>query len=234
MNHERPPMLTAAAIGGAFLGITSALPVIGALNCACCGLIVAGGVIATYLYLRDFPSGLPYPTYGDITLLGLYTGLIGAAVWVAIEIPLSFLQMRFLPEMLERLPAEVVGDAEMPSAFRELERLFSGGFGGVFVVVAVISALTRSLVFAILGSILGMALFGRRAAAPPSQVYPPSYAYPQAYAPPPAVAPPAPPTGGTQAPQPPQPPAPERQPAAGSEPETPLPPEKPGEGQGNP
>jgi len=209
MNHQRPSMLTAAAIGGAFLGVTSALPLISALNCVCCGLIVAGGAIAAYFYLRDFPADLPYPTYGDIAQLGLFTGLIGAIVWIAIELPMHFLMMH-LGIGLNQIPTEVLDDPEIPAGVRQIvQQLFSGGIGPLFIVITVVSSLVFSLIFATLGAIIGYAIFSRRVrpAAPVPPTYPPIYV--------PPTVPPGPAPGGSET-RPPEPSGPA--PQSGPEP----------------
>ena len=46
-------MLRSAALGGIFIGVLSALPVVGAANCCCCLWIVSGGALATYLEVQQ-------------------------------------------------------------------------------------------------------------------------------------------------------------------------------------
>jgi len=169
-------MLVPAAIGGAFLGVTSAFPLISALNCACCILVIGGGVLASYFYIRSYPRTLPPVTYGDGALLGLLTGAIGAAVWMAVGIPLQLLQARFLGGgMMGRGSLEdVLDDPEMPAGLREvLEQLLEGGgFGVMSILLLVGVALILSLIFAPIGSIIGVALFGQRTKMPPPPLPP--------------------------------------------------------------
>jgi len=176
MDQNKPSMLVPAAIGGAFLGVTSALPLISALNCACCILVIGGGVLASFFYIRNYPNVLPPVSYGDGALLGVLTGLIGAAVWIAVGIPLQLLQARFLGGgmMARGIPEDVLNDPEMPAWVREfLEGLFQGGGLSLIMVLAlVISALTTSLVFATIGSIIGVAMFGQRTKLPPPPIGP--------------------------------------------------------------
>ena len=44
--NEKPNIVTPALIGGVFLGITSALPILHYINCACCALVIGGGILA--------------------------------------------------------------------------------------------------------------------------------------------------------------------------------------------
>jgi len=46
MNSSK---LQPALLGGTFLGILSALPIVSAANLCCCLWVVAGGVLAAYL-----------------------------------------------------------------------------------------------------------------------------------------------------------------------------------------
>lgn len=177
MDQNKPSMLVPAAIGGAFLGVTSALPLIGALNCACCILVIGGGVLASHFYIRSYPRSLPPVSYGDGALLGVLTGLIGAAVWIAVEIPLELLQLRFLAGrgmMGGGIPEDVLNDPEVPVWLKEfLEGVFQGGGLSVIMIVAIVmSALTTSLIFATVGSILGVAMFGQRTKLPPPPLAP--------------------------------------------------------------
>ena len=46
-------MIRSAALGGLFIGVLSALPIIGAANCCCCLWIVSGGALAAYLQVQQ-------------------------------------------------------------------------------------------------------------------------------------------------------------------------------------
>ena len=39
-------MTRSAALGGLFIGVLSALPIVGAANCCCCLWVVSGGALA--------------------------------------------------------------------------------------------------------------------------------------------------------------------------------------------
>ncbi len=165
MNSNQPSMLSPALIGGAVLGITSALPVVEFLNCACCGLIVGGGLLSSYLYLRQYPSQLPPVTYGEGALLGLSTGAVGTAIYAIVRIPLQFVQIQLgiQTQEIARLE-EALSNPQIPEALRNaLRELFEGGTLSIGVLVLeVVAFLAVALVFATLGGILGIALFQKR------------------------------------------------------------------------
>ena len=74
MNQSK---LKPALIGGAALGVASSVPILNLANCACCALVIGGGVLASYFYMKDAPPAAG-PAYGDALLLGLLTGVFGA------------------------------------------------------------------------------------------------------------------------------------------------------------
>jgi hypothetical protein len=79
-------MLRPAALGGLFIGVLSALPVVGWANCCCCLWIVAGGVLAGYLAGLNQPIAV---TPGEGALVGGSAGIIGAFVWIPITLVLD-------------------------------------------------------------------------------------------------------------------------------------------------
>ena len=52
-------------------------------NIACCILVVGGGFLAAYLYMKDAPPSAK-PPLGDGLKLGLLTGLIGAVAFTTV------------------------------------------------------------------------------------------------------------------------------------------------------
>jgi hypothetical protein len=79
-------MLKPAALGGLFIGVLSALPIVGAANCCCCLWIVSGGALAAYVAGQNQPASV---TPGEGALLGASAGLIGALLWVPIALALD-------------------------------------------------------------------------------------------------------------------------------------------------
>jgi hypothetical protein len=181
MNQQKPTFAIPALIAGVVFGVLSGLPLIGMINCACCILIIGGGVLATYLYLREYPSNLPPITYGEICVLGLLTGVIGGIVESIIRLPFLFLDIG--------LGLENVDTSELESILRQLnlppetQRILMDLLSSSVPSVAtfffeLIFNILIAAVFATIGAIIGLALFQKNAA-------PPAYQPPTGYQGPP-------------------------------------------------
>ena len=137
-------MLRPAALGGLFIGVLSALPLIGAANCCCCLWVVAGGVLAAYVAGHGRPVSL---TPGEGALVGGLAGIVGAFVWIPIALVvdalMSPLQQAMIGAVLSNardLPPEarevLEGLGQPSSAFRYIFgfilQFFAGGvFGAI-------------------------------------------------------------------------------------------------------
>ena len=165
MNPAKPSMSVPVIAGGLFLGVLSAVPPINFLNCACCILVIGGGLLASYLYLKSYPPELPRVTYGDAALLGLLTGLFGAVVDTVVSIPFdlwlggfanqdALQQIRNTPE----IPPELV---------QFLETMMAGGFSVIGVVISLIFGSIIYSTFAMVGAMLGVAILGPKGGAEP-------------------------------------------------------------------
>ncbi len=185
MNRES--MFKPALIGGVALGVLSALPVIGAFNCFCCAWVIGGGILAAHLYVKDSPNVV---TLGNGVVLGLITGMIGALVDTVFSIPLHMAMSGVgmgvaeqLREMAEEIP-------NMPPEARELLRSIAAGGVGIGGVIFFVAALIKLFVYgivAMLGGVLGVALFEKRTPGShlPSDM--PTYQPPPANIPPPDI-----------------------------------------------
>lgn len=158
MNQSK---LMPALIGGTALGVASGIPGINLANCFCCAWVVGGGLLASFLWLRNLPP--QPPPYGDGLLLGGLTGIVGAVVSTVVGIPfqLLFAGSFDASEILENLPPEV----EIPPALQEF---VAGSAAGGFSVMAMLFSLLVSLViyavFAGIGALIGTALFTKKPA----------------------------------------------------------------------
>jgi hypothetical protein len=147
-------------IGGLVIGVLSSLPLVNAANACCCLWVVAGGAVAAYLLQQN--QTLPI-TPADGALVGLFAGLIGAAVGFVISIPLSIVMAPMQRAVVQRV-LENAGD--MPPALRQLLENMSqpktaAGFLGQLVVRVVIFGFTLVIwsIFSTLGGLLGAAIF---------------------------------------------------------------------------
>ena len=156
-----------ALLGGVFIGVLSALPVIGLGNCCCCLWIVCGGMLATYLDQDPTPPR----TLARGAANGFLAGAVGAVIWVLLSAvfdaalsPLRDQATELLRSRASDMPPEV---AEWVEMMRDADR-GPLGYAASFVLVLVISTL-----FGALGGFLG-AIFFWRDGAPPALGGPPS------------------------------------------------------------
>jgi len=145
----------AVLLGGLFIGVLSALPIVNLANC-CCVWIVGGGAIAAYLAQQDDPRPLGLVAGAR---LGFRAGIFGAVIWLfasaAVDVMVAPLQQSAADLMLRNatdIPPDVrtwlesVGNsASMPM------RMVFGFFFQLFVAAP----------FASLGGLIGAALFAR-------------------------------------------------------------------------
>ena len=155
--------LQPALLGGVFIGVLSALPIINAGNCCCCLWVLAGGVLAVYLRQQNTPGALEA---SEGALLGLMAGFIGGVIAAILSIPIQMLMgpmmARWTSTFLEGMRE---GSQDMPPEVRDqLEQMARGGGAGIF--FSLISIVV-STVFGMLGGLLGVAIFKRNAPPPP-------------------------------------------------------------------
>ena len=148
-----------ALLGGLFIGILSSLPVINFLNC-CCLWVIGGGMLVVYLQQQRTPE--PVST-GDAVVGGLLAGVIGGLI-VAIA---STLMASVANPLMNEQFRQSLEDPNMPPELRDmLTNLLTSGNLAVLTF-----ALTVPLyaIFAMLGSLLGLAIFRKKLppAAPP-------------------------------------------------------------------
>jgi len=185
MNEAR--MLKPALIGGVLLGILSSLPLINLFNCFCCAWVIAGGVLAAHLYVKDSPTPV---SLGGGVAVGLFTGIIGAIVTALFSIPLRLMTNKGGMNAIEQLRETLDQLPNMPAETRQMiESLFAqGNMGTAFFIVGLLFMLVLYSLFAMVGGTIGVAIFEKRKPGSGPQEVPP-------YQPPSTLPPPPPPDG---------------------------------------
>ena len=163
MGRHQPALL-----GGLFIGVISALPVVGSLNICCCLWVVLGGGLTVYLQQQRTPE--PLET-GEAVLGGLIAGLVGAVLYVVFQsMMLSIvgpISQDAIRDALERNP-------DVPAEVRDMILRFSSGQGMLALMLAI--NIPVMAVFSMLGALLGLAIFRKKV--PPAYVPPPPPAPP--------------------------------------------------------
>jgi hypothetical protein len=148
-------MLKSTLIGGALFGFLGGLPVVGALNCACCALFVGGGFLAAYLYSKECKGvGVAFKP-GNGALVGLVAGLFYAVVTsivggiVKLIIPTDPEQVIDIMEQMGMPPENI----DMAAKFIEGSTGFMGLIVGFFL------SLLLAAIFSTVGGLIGGAAF---------------------------------------------------------------------------
>ena len=160
-------MVQSAFLGGLFIGVLSALPIVNVANC-CCLWIMGGGLLSAYLVQQDDPRPI---TVGRGARAGLLAGLIGAFVWLFVSMALNAV----IAPLQERMVDAMIRNAQdMPPDVREWLDLLANRASSPFrYVLGFLFHFFGGLIFATLGGILGAVFFRRDITAVPGDVVPP-------------------------------------------------------------
>jgi len=144
----------AVLLGGLFIGVLSALPIINLANC-CCLWILGGGAIAAYFAQQQpGPFGLM-----DGARVGFRAGVFGAVVWLLasslVDVVVAPLQQSAADFMLR-------GATDIPPDVRSwLENIGNSASLPARMIIGFFFQLFLAAPFAALGGLLGAAIFGR-------------------------------------------------------------------------
>ena len=150
MNNKLKPAL----IGGVLLGLLSAIPVVNLVNICCCLWALIGGLLASYLYIKNSPVPA---SAGDGAILGALAGLVGAVIVVIIGIPISIIAGGITRELLIRLIENFnPSQAEAIRTQMEAGSTIPGAIlNGIILAVLLV-------IFSTIGGLLGVPIFEKR------------------------------------------------------------------------
>jgi hypothetical protein len=164
MENPPPPKLQPALLGGAFMGVLSALPFISYFNACCCLWIIVGGLLAAWLMQQNHPYAI---STADGALVGLLAGVFGALIATLVQVLLAPVQRQLDLYMINRF-AEMMGEVP-PMVADAIEQRRSGpamtlisALGGLILMMII------GPIFSMLGGLLGAALFRRKELPPPA------------------------------------------------------------------
>jgi hypothetical protein len=146
-----------ALLGGLFIGILSALPIIGAFNACCCLWVVVGGLLTTYLMQQNDP--LPLET-GAAAVAGLIAGAVGGIVSV-VGGALVMMVSGGAAAQREAMDQVFSQMGDVPPEMVEMIERFSTGPAALFITAAV--TIPVFAIFGLLGALLGLAFFRKKA-----------------------------------------------------------------------
>lgn len=149
------PKLQPALWGGVFIGVLSSLPIVGWINACCCLWVVSGGVLALWLTQSNHPQPV---TAADGALVGLLAGAFGGLIAIPLNLAMEDWQKHLFLRLLDRAQVEIP-----PEVRALLERR-------TLALISIASGLFTAVVYAIfamLGGLLGVALFKKKDLPPP-------------------------------------------------------------------
>ena len=147
------------------MGVLSALPIVSLGNFCCCLWVIAGGVVAAYVFQMNDAEPM---TPADGAMAGLLAGLVGAMVHLILSLPLDLVMAPF-----ERTLAQRIIDMTCNVEVRDmLERYSQGsGAGGIGLVivrrfVGFFFMAVAGAIFSTLGGLLGAMVFRKPSPVP--------------------------------------------------------------------
>lgn len=160
MDQAAPSMFKATLIGGATAGVVASIPLVSALNCLCCSLVISGGFFAAFLYSRECGRAGAAFRPGSGAMVGLVAGLfysvvstIGAAVVHMVSPAGTEEAIDQVLEQLEGQPNVPPETIEMIEGFMRLITTWAGLFI-VFCITLLVAA-----IFSTVGGLIGGAVF---------------------------------------------------------------------------
>jgi hypothetical protein len=156
MNTKLKPAL----IGGVLIGVLSVIPFVSAANLCCCLWAILGGMLATYLYVKNSPTPA---SAGDGAVLGVIAGAVGAVVSVILGIPINLAMGPVMRNTIVSLMQNL--DPRQAEMMRQQFEAQGNAIGPLIIQSLIGAGLL--FVFAILGGLLGVPIFEKRKGAPP-------------------------------------------------------------------
>ena len=155
MNNKIKPAL----IGGVILGLLSAIPFVNFVNLCCCAWAILGGLLASYLYVKNSPTPA---SPGDGAIVGAIAGAIGAVVYLVVGIPLAILSGAAMREMMIKMMSSL--DPRQADLLRAQMEAQGESISGIIVQSFIVALLI--VVFAVVGGLIGIPLFEKRKGGP--------------------------------------------------------------------
>lgn len=144
-----------ALLGGLFIGVLSALPIVNTANICCCLWVVVGGGLTTYLLQQARPEPVEA---SETALFGLIAGLVGGLIYVGATAVL--LSGAMGAEFMARIQEAMSNNPEIPAEVRDRMVNLTGS-GALALVVAVVTIPTYA-VFSMIGALIGLAVFKKK------------------------------------------------------------------------
>lgn len=155
-----------ALISGALFGFLSGVPIVNALNCACCSLIVGAGVWSSYMVIR---GSLEPVAYGRAALAGLAAAIFALpVVWLTQGVIMILSPVDLMEQLRESIDQ---ASGVSPEFAESAEMIETMGLPMIMAFFGMVQACFFTI-FGTLGGVIGRALFEKRSPLPPAAPMP--------------------------------------------------------------
>ena len=148
-----------ALLGGLFIGVLSALPIVNTANLCCCLWVVVGGGLTTYLLQQARPDPVEA---SEAAIFGLIAGLVGGVLYVAATAVILTGAMG--AQFMDQIQDALNNNPEIPAEVRDRIVNLTGS-GALALIVAAITIPTYA-VFSMGGALIGLAVFKKKVPPP--------------------------------------------------------------------
>jgi hypothetical protein len=142
--------LTPAIWGGLFITIISVVPGLSFINCLCCSGVAGGGVLAVYLHQRSTHSKLTARVGAELGVLTGLTGTVFSALVIILVYPYTM-----------ALQSEITSYINNPDIEAFLQNIEPELIQRSFIAIAISVSFLINMLFALIGGLIGVALFGK-------------------------------------------------------------------------
>lgn len=173
--YTSPSKVKPAIIGGAIMAITSSVPYISLINCACCAGIMLGGLTSVYLYLRSLPPDEPPLQSKHGLILGAFAGIFGAIFETLITVLIfKFLSSGYIDQIyieIEKNISDMESQGqEVPQIITEIQNALAylsqeigeKGFSLVLTILMLVFYTMKDVLFGLIGGLIGVAVLQKR------------------------------------------------------------------------
>lgn len=169
---EKPSKIQPALLAGLVIGVLWSVPFLNLINLCCCLGVMVGGALAAWLLIKRSPV-LPVSS-GDGAVVGLLAGLVGAAVYLVLGIPIGLVFNQTGVSMVRSIFA-LLNNPEINRAMEEaIRNAENQGLAERLVGALVIWFITSiiSVGFSTIGGLIGVSMFEKRKGQYPPQAPP--------------------------------------------------------------
>jgi len=173
--YQSPGKVKPAIIGGIIMTITSTIPYLSLINCACCAGIMLGGLASVYFYLQQLPPDEPPLESKHGLILGAFAGIFGAIFETLITVLIiKFLSKGYFDQIyieIEKNISDLESQGQdVPQLLNEIQNVIVNltqeigekGFSLVLTILMLAFNTIKDVIFGLVGGLIGVALLQKK------------------------------------------------------------------------